>query len=184
MFPSSSAALRHAARRRKFDGTAWSQKNPAKGPQPRYGHAMAYDAGRGVTVLFGGFDTDRDAETWEWTGALWLQKFVLTLPTPRSGHAMAYDSRRGSPSSSAEKRQQYFSDETWKWDGTAWTSNARAVAAAGGHAWSSTLRNVAVLFAVGPGAPARSMTPGSTTATSGPCDCPPQAGKQTARHGL
>src|SRR5206468_2427231 len=57
----------------------------------RAGHAMAYDRGRGVTVLFGGSDGPNDGETWEWDGSRWRLK-ATSGPLPRNGHAMAYDS--------------------------------------------------------------------------------------------
>lgn len=37
-------------------------------PSERYGHAMAYDSVRGVSVLFGGFNGGYLGETWEWNG--------------------------------------------------------------------------------------------------------------------
>ena len=56
---------------------------------------MAYDAARGVTVLFGGYKgRDTDDETWEWNGTAWTQR-VVAGPSPRRGHAMAYDAARG-----------------------------------------------------------------------------------------
>ena len=43
----------------------WTQVT-ASGPPPRGFHAMAYDAGRGVTVLYGGWnDSVRLGDTWE-----------------------------------------------------------------------------------------------------------------------
>ena len=39
----------------------WRQLAPKTAPSPRAGAAMAYDAARRTTVLFGGTDT---AETW------------------------------------------------------------------------------------------------------------------------
>jgi hypothetical protein len=56
---------------------------------------MAYDATRGVTVLFGGLDSaGLNGQTWEWNGTIWTQR-VLSGPSPRNGHAMAYDATRG-----------------------------------------------------------------------------------------
>ncbi len=57
-----------------FNGETWAWKcdawtilaPPEPLPSPRYGHAMAYDSARGVTVLFGGYDNTYDGETWEW----------------------------------------------------------------------------------------------------------------------
>src|SRR5690242_3040459 len=69
----------------------WTQAQPS----PRTGHAMAYDAGRGVTVLFGGGDSNtNNSETWEWNGGAWTRRY-RGGPSPRFGHAMAYDAARG-----------------------------------------------------------------------------------------
>src|SRR5438067_3013711 len=39
---------------------------------PRVGHAMAYDAGRAITVLFGGSANGTSSgQTWEWNGTDW-----------------------------------------------------------------------------------------------------------------
>ena len=64
------------------------------GPSAHYGHAMAYDASRGVTVLFGGYTGFSNGETWEWNGTTWTQRMV-SGPSPRYSHAMAYDASRG-----------------------------------------------------------------------------------------
>ncbi|MGB8295883.1 MAG: kelch repeat-containing protein [Polyangia bacterium] len=64
----------------------WTNRTIA-GPTPsaRYGHAMAYDPGRGVTVLVGGWDIDTGnalADVWEWeptTGA-WTQRLAGSEP--------------------------------------------------------------------------------------------------------
>jgi hypothetical protein len=65
------------------------------GPVGRQKHAMAYDAARGQTVLFGGNDVisfrgtnETYGDTWEFTGASWLQKFPAHSPSPRAGHTM------------------------------------------------------------------------------------------------
>ena len=47
----------------------WSQKSPALSPPARrmVEHAMVFDATRGRTVLYGGFDGAGGlADTWEW----------------------------------------------------------------------------------------------------------------------
>ncbi len=90
------------------------------GPPPRYGHAMAYDNARSVTMLFGGGRLSDDhsrnedfGDLWEWNGAAWRQRTTSSVtsgwakaigtgywypaydvPVPRRQHAMAYDSNR------------------------------------------------------------------------------------------
>lgn len=53
-----------------WNGTNWTQRSPETGPSARYGHAMAYDSARGVSVMFGGQYSDiggihRPDDTWE-----------------------------------------------------------------------------------------------------------------------
>src|SRR5262245_51651299 len=53
----------------EWDGVNWMQRMPQTRPWGRYGHAMAYDSDRGVTVLFGGSDFGSPlGDTWEWDG--------------------------------------------------------------------------------------------------------------------
>ena len=64
----------------------WSNRTIAGSrPSARYGHAMAYDPGSGVTVLMGGFDIDSGyalADVWEWdpTSGAWSQRFTGNEP--------------------------------------------------------------------------------------------------------
>lgn len=111
----------------QWDGSRWREVLPGPGeprPSPRTGHAMAYDARRGVVVLFGGYlgQNGYSNETWEWdcrTG--WTQRNPpLPIPSPRAFHKMAYDSLNqvmvlfGGGNASGQ-----FND-TWMWDGSAW----------------------------------------------------------------
>jgi peptide/nickel transport system permease protein len=67
---------------------------PGPGPQARAFSAMAFDAGTGRTVLFGG-DHGSD-ETWTYENATgWTQSSPATWPSARFGHAMAFDSVNG-----------------------------------------------------------------------------------------
>ena len=60
----------------EWDGDRWAQVSDEGdgGPSPRYAHAMAYDAARSVTILFGGAGPRGPAglgDTWEWDGVRW-----------------------------------------------------------------------------------------------------------------
>jgi len=102
----------------EWDGTDWTQLNPATKPSARNGHAMAYNSARGKVVLFGGGSSGGD-ETWEWDGTNWTQMNPATKPSVRYYHAMIYDSAR-------EKVVLFggytgsYNNETWEWDGTNW----------------------------------------------------------------
>ena len=79
----------------EWNGVAWTLRSTS-GPNPRFGHAVAYDSARGVTVLFGGTDDGFtfNSQTWEWNGTGWTLR-SSTGPSARAAHAMAYDSARG-----------------------------------------------------------------------------------------
>lgn len=131
----------------------WNRR-AISGPSPRWGHAMAYDAARGVTVLFGGAEgsggTVRNAETWEWNGTTWSQRDV-SGPSARRNHAMAYDAVRGVTvlfGGNINNSSDDPSNETWEWNGASW--NQRAVVGPRGregHAMAyDETRGVTVLF--------------------------------------
>jgi hypothetical protein len=107
-------------------GAEWESEN--KG---RSGFGLAYDIARGVTVLFGGLQRERDEnlefveqvlnDTWEYDGEQWIHVTPEQFPPARYGHAMAYDEARqvivlfggidatGSPL-----------NDTWEYDGDGW----------------------------------------------------------------
>jgi hypothetical protein len=102
-----------------WDGTNWTQSNPASSPPPRFGHAMAYDAARGQVVLFGGGNSQRFfGDTWVWDGNNWAQKNPGGSPPAQSYTAMAYDAARGQVVLFGGANAP---DETWVWDGDNWT---------------------------------------------------------------
>ncbi len=105
------------------DGQLWRLMSPpGPSPSPRYDHAMAYDAARGLTVLFGGSSRDdQDGSTWVWDGTSWqrIEHAEESAPSPRSGHTMAYHADRGrvilfGGSGDGPK------NDMWEWDGASW----------------------------------------------------------------
>jgi hypothetical protein len=115
------------------------------GPSPRREPGMAYDAARGVTVLFGGWDGSLNyvGETWEWNGATWAQRFPATSPQADYCGAMAYDPASGLCVLVGLSQTPYM---TWEWNGTTWTRSADGPDRSGpGMAYDSG-RNRIVLF--------------------------------------
>jgi len=112
---------------RAADGT-WRQLEVA-GPSPRQNSAMAYDAARGVMVLFAGVTTQGTvlSDTWEFDGTTWTQKSPTVSPPPRRLHAMAYDSTRQRVVvfGGASEMLLPFGD-VWEFDGTTWSPIATA----------------------------------------------------------
>src|SRR5262245_18795786 len=71
----------------------WRQVAAATRPSARMNAALAYDAGRGRALLFGGVGGPFPAalsDTWEWDGANWTQ-LAFGGPPARYEHAMVYD---------------------------------------------------------------------------------------------
>lgn len=102
----------------EFDGQQWRQV-AISGPSPRIGHAMVYDSGRGVTLLFGGSGLDGyQGDTWAWDGDQW-RLLAATGPRPRGRHAMAFDSSRGVAVLFGGAPRG--GDETWEWNGSEWS---------------------------------------------------------------
>ena len=102
-----------------WDGATWSQHQPAHPPPISNWTttSMAYDARRGVAVLFGRYEDSSSVEhveAWEWSGTDWIAK-----GSAPSGYLQFYDPVRarvilveyGFPGS-----QQL----AWAWDGAAW----------------------------------------------------------------
>src|SRR5262249_36920980 len=92
-------------------------------PSTRELHAMAYDAARGVSVLFGGFwSSSYYGDTWEWNGSSWT---LRSSDGPlRRGHALAYDAARRVTvlfgGDFFDGSTIHFLGDTWEWDGGAW----------------------------------------------------------------
>ena len=116
-----------------WNGAEWRRQVTAHAPAARREHAMALDATRRRVVLFGGYRDSQThfGDTWEWDGTDWLLRSV-SGPSARYSTALAYDSAR--------QRIVLFggrywvggsevpSDETWEWDGLAWTQRSPTVA--------------------------------------------------------
>ncbi len=73
----------------EWDGHVWQRRSWGV-PGFRAGHVMAYDSGRGATLLFSGFS---DSKTWAWDGTTWTL-LSETGPASRQGTGMAHDSVR------------------------------------------------------------------------------------------
>jgi len=78
------------------------------------GLAMAYDAARGRTVLFGSLWNT----TWQWDGSSWTGH-APNCPTERSSPVVAYDTTRQRTFLFGGAGEQWWSD-TWEWDGSSW----------------------------------------------------------------
>jgi cysteine-rich repeat protein len=115
-----------------FDGTDWTLG--PNGPGARFGQVLAFDAARGVTVLFSGTQDTEDgkvsfSDTWELDGSAWSSRGTPHRPPPRFAPGLAYDRDRarivlygGGPNNPSDGRQ--ILSDTWEYDGTDWTPRA------------------------------------------------------------
>ena len=106
-------------------GDHWTQLSAAAtAPSVRSMPAMAYDAARGVTVLFGGKALGGGVvdDTWTWNGVQWTRVLLSGPPLPRSHATMAFDPVRGRivMFGGADGTFVPYGD-TWEWDGASWT---------------------------------------------------------------
>lgn len=124
----------------EWDGLTWLPRFAPVSIRERSGHALAYDAERRRVVLFGGQALSGGAlsDTWEWNGSTWVQRSVVGPPA-RFDHAMAYDAARkrvvlyGGSGPAGAPGSGLFED-TWEWDGNAWTQRPGGPGPRAGHA--------------------------------------------------
>ena len=107
----------------EWDGVDWRMLVPSQSPPPTTRYAMAYDRTRQRVVMFGGSTYPFSADTWEWDGSTWSRVTPVLSPLARVRHAMAYDAARGRIVMFGG--ENFFTsarlDDTWEWDGVAWT---------------------------------------------------------------
>jgi hypothetical protein len=84
---------------------------------------MAYDAARGVVVLFGGTDNASAlADTWTWDGQSWKEVTPAgTSPSARFNIQMTYDAKRKRVVLYGGQTLGGVLSDTWEWDGAQWS---------------------------------------------------------------
>jgi hypothetical protein len=105
----------------EWDGAQWHRVEINQSPGPLSHHRMAYDAARGVTVLFGGGDST-STDTWTYDGQAWTRHRV-SGPPARWSPAMAYDAARARVvlfGGGRSGRPFGSLNDTWEWDGAKW----------------------------------------------------------------
>ncbi|MBI3846425.1 MAG: hypothetical protein HY292_17500 [Planctomycetes bacterium] len=123
----------------EWDGLRWSDVSPSVGPPARSYTALAFDAARGRTVLFGGSLNwiNQYSDTWEWDGTTWTEQFPSTLPHANALPSLAYDARRGvTVLYGGQDVSGVPRDQTWEWDGTDWTRRTNV----GSPGWRSNFQ--------------------------------------------
>ncbi len=135
-----------------YNGASWTQLTPPSSPPARDSHAMVYDQGRNLTVLFGGYSPSNPYfnDTWEFNGTTWTQRSPGASPPGRHHHSMAYDANRGvvvlfGGIGAGGVRL----NDTWEYNGSTWSQIVppQAPSARANHAMSyDEERGEVVLF--------------------------------------
>ena len=111
-----------------WTGTAWTQPRPRATSPPARGYAtLAYDPATSQMVLFGGYGTTYDNDTWVWDGSNWDLQSPGTSPAARDGATMAYDSATGQMLLFGGFNGSTLNEnDTWNWTGSTWAQLAPA----------------------------------------------------------
>jgi len=112
----------------EWDGVSWAQVLDLPGGEKRNsgGHAMAYDAKRGVCVLVGGLDAAFaiTGDIFEWNGVAWDAPTIPVIkPIDRAIPVVSWDPRTAKlilSHGSTGFTLPEVSDTTWLWDGALW----------------------------------------------------------------
>jgi hypothetical protein len=114
----------------EWDGESWRLVS-MEGPSVSF-HGMAYDAHRGVTVLYGGRPAHGDFqninETWEWDGEFWTKFEIGPKDARLVLFSMVYDRQREKVirhGGVVSGDLTHEDPETYEWDGANWTSIAQ-----------------------------------------------------------
>jgi hypothetical protein len=117
---------------KRLGGLTWKQlASGPEGPGVRSRHCLVHDAGRGVTVFFGGFLLDGKqtrvlADTWEWSNGKWSEIDVTPRPSGRHRAGMVFDERRGfSVLFGGQANSNNLLDATWVYDNRRWQKRRR-----------------------------------------------------------
>ena len=100
---------------------AWNQVKMTSEPPSRHRGAMAYDAARANSVLFGGQGNRHQflSDTWLYKDQQWRQS--AAGPSPRCGHVMAFDEAAAIAVLFGGVGPNKLSlGDTWQFDGTGW----------------------------------------------------------------
>ena len=114
-----------------WNGTTWTQLDPATRPAARYSASLAYDSATSQLILFGGEGGNPTIgangitglnDTWNWTGTTWTQLKPTASPAARYSASLAYDSATSQLILfGGGNDANGIGDDTWAWTGTTWT---------------------------------------------------------------
>jgi hypothetical protein len=108
-----------------WDGSGWTQQQPASSPSARIGGALAYDPILASMLLFGGCSAQtscRLGDGWLWDGSNWTLQQAPAGPPGRTGAAMATDGASNTivllgGLESGQTGNDTYGADTWSWIG-------------------------------------------------------------------
>lgn len=108
----------------ELDNDTWTQLSPVATPPARLADGMAFHAGIGQVVMYGGFQVDPFVtvqDTWAFDGTTWTDLSPATTPDMIFTSALVYDAARdvlvlihGATAGFV------FNEDVWEFDGTDW----------------------------------------------------------------
>lgn len=102
-------------------GVDWRPRAPTTWSTSVRGHRLAYCAGAGGMILFGGHDgTSPLAETWSWNGTDWTRLSPAQSPPAREQHVMFCDARRQKIYVVGGTGAAGILADVWEFDGSTW----------------------------------------------------------------
>jgi cysteine-rich repeat protein len=108
----------------EFDGAMWSV--PANAERPHRSHyAIAYDAARSTTIVFGGYSQGNPLQqtTWAWDGITWTDHTATVAPPARYVGAMAQAGSSGGVvlvGGYLDIGASSIAHDSWVFDGSGW----------------------------------------------------------------
>jgi hypothetical protein len=101
-----------------WNGSNWTQRNPANKPPGNWDLAITFDAFHGEAVLVFASSFPGSCQTWIWDGTDWtpLFYFMGTSPSAQRDHAMTYDVAHKKVIMFGGENNNANIDETWTWD--------------------------------------------------------------------
>ena len=119
-----------------WNGSVWTRVGKDKPPTARSNTMMWFDANLNKTVFYGGVGrittldaTTRYSDMWSFDGTKWTDMKITNTPGARYGAQIAVDPRDNhlflfgglGVKTDGTIQTQIYKDDTWEWDGAAWT---------------------------------------------------------------
>jgi hypothetical protein len=131
-----------------WDGSDWTQIQPATSPPPTVDAGFAYDVGHGQLVLFGNY-LPSGSDTWTFDGSNWTDHAAQASgPPPLDSPSVAFDAATASVVMFGGHHNAP-TDVTWLWNGVSWAAanpSTKPTARRGAAATYDPKRGLVLIF--------------------------------------